>query len=161
MAKYQETDILSRYPEKSVREIAEELNISDFTVRRVLHKHNVKMRPQGHTSSAQYNKQQVLEDYKRGLPVLALSKKYKVPYTTLRNFIDSQSNKELVKDLRKNYARYLFEEIVWLKKLSRIVSEMYGEDYQDADLQQVIFDRQSLITKQWLDLTDLGDDEND
>lgn len=161
MAKYQETDILSRYPEKSVREIAEELNISDFTVRRVLHKHNVKMRPQGHTSSAQYNKQQVLEDYKRGLPILALSKKYQVPYSTLRNFISTQSNKELVKDLRKNYARHLFEEIVWLKKLSRIVSEMYGEDYQDADLQQVIFDRQSLITKQWLDLTDLGDDEND
>lgn len=161
MAKYQETDILSRYPEKSVREIAEELNISDFTVRRVLHKHNVKMRPQGHTSSAQYNKQQVLEDYKRGLPILALSKKYQVPYSTLRNFISTQSNKELVKDLRKNYARHLFEEIVWLKKLSRIVSEMYGEDYQDADLQQIIFDRQSLITKQWLDLTDLGDDEND
>lgn len=161
MAKYQETDILSRYPEKSVREIAEELNISDFTVRRVLHKHNVKMRPQGHTSSAQYNKQQVLEDYKRGLPILALSKKYQVPYSTLRNFISTQSNKELVKDLRKNYARHLFEEIVWLKKLSRIVSEMYGEDYQDVDLQQVIFDRQSLITKQWLDLTDLGDDEND
>lgn len=161
MAKYQETDILSRYPEKSVREIAEELNISDFTVRRVLHKHNVKMRPQGHTSSAQYNKQQVLKDYKRGLPILALSKKYQVPYSTLRNFISTQSNKELVKDLRKNYARHLFEEIVWLKKLSRIVSEMYGEDYQDADLQQVIFDRQSLITKQWLDLTDLGDDEND
>lgn len=161
MAKYQDADILSRYPEKSVREIAKELNISDFTVRRVLHKHNVKMRPQGHTSSAQYNKQQVLEDYKRGLPVLALSKKYKVPYTTLRNFISTQSNKELVKDLRKNYARHLLEEMVWLKKLSRIVSEMYGEDYQDADLQQVIFDRQSLITKQWLDLTDLGDDEND
>lgn len=161
MAKYQDSDILSRYPEKSVREIAEELNISDFTVRRVLHKHNVKMRPQGHTSSAQYNKQQVLEDYKRGLPILALSKKYQVPYSTLRNFISTQSNKELVKDLRKNYARHLFEEIVWLKKLSRIVSEMYGEDYQDADLQQVIFDRQSLITKQWLDLTDLGDDEND
>lgn len=161
MAKYQETDILSRYPEKSVREIAEELNISDFTVRRVLHKHNVKMRPQGHTSSAQYNKQQVLEDYKRGLPILALSKKYQVPYSTLRNFISTQSNKELVKALRKNYARHLFEEIVWLKKLSQIVSEMYGEDYQDADLQQVIFDRQSLITKQWLDLTDLGDDEND
>lgn len=161
MAKYQDSDILSRYPEKSVREIAEELNISDFTVRRVLHKHNVKMRPQGHTSSAQYNKQQVLEDYKKGLPVLALSKKYKVPYTTLRNFVDSQSNKKLVKSLRKNYARHLFEEIVWLKKLSQIVSEMYGEDYQDTDLQQVIFDRQSLITKQWLDLTDLGDDEND
>lgn len=161
MAKYQETDILSRYPKKSVRKIAEELNISDFTVRRVLHKHDVKMRPQGHTSSAQYNKQQVLEDYKKGLPVLALSKKYKVPYTTLRNFISTQSNKELVKDLRKNYARHLFEEIVWLKKLSRIVSEMYGEDYQDADLQQIIFDRQSLITKQWLDLTDVGDDEND
>lgn len=161
MAKYQDSDILSRYPEKSVREIAEELNISDFTVRRVLHKYNVKMRPQGHTSSAQYNKQQVLEDYKQGLPILALSKKYQVPYSTLRNFINTQSNKELVKDLRKNYARHLFEEIVWLKKLSRIVSEMYGEDYQDADLQQVIFDRQSLITKQWLDLTDLGDDEND
>ena len=79
----------------------------------------------------------------------------------MRNFISMQSNKELVKDLRKNYARHLFEEIVWLKKLSRIVNEMYGEDYQDADLQQVIFDRQSLITKQWLDLTDLGDDEND
>ena len=150
MAKYRETDILSRYPEKSVREIAEELNISDFTVRRILHNHNVKMRPQGHTSSAQYNKQQVLEDYKKGLPVLALSKKYKVPYTTLRNLIDSQSNKELVKSLRKNYARHLLGEIVWLKKLS-----------QDADLQQVIFDRQSLITKQWLDLTDVGDDEND
>lgn len=161
MAKYQDSDILSRYPEKSVREIAEELNISDFTVRRVLHKYNVKMRPQGHTSSAQYNKQQVLEDYKQGLPILALSKKYQVPYSTLRNFINTQSNKELVKDLRKNYARHLFEEIIWLKKLSRIVSEMYGEDYQDADLQQVIFDRQSLITKQWLDLTDLGDDEND
>lgn len=161
MAKYQETDILSRYPKKSVREIAEELNISDFTVRRVLHKHDVKMRPQGHTSSAQYNKQQVLEDYKKGLPVLALSKKYKVPYTTLRNFVDSQSNKELVKALRKNYARHLLGETIWLKKLSQIVSEMYGEDYQDADLQQVIFDRQSLITKQWLDLTDVGDDEND
>ena len=111
--------------------------------------------------SAQYNKQQVLEDYKKGLPVLALSKKYKVPYTTLRNFVNSQSNKELVKSLRKNYARHLLGEIVWLKKLSQIVSEMYGEDYQDADLQQVIFDRQSLITKQWLDLTDVGDDEND
>lgn len=114
---------------KSWRQIAKELGVSDVLLIYHANKYNIKSRNISEARSLINNlpKDEIAESYANGLSINSLSKQYNVSYSVMRNFIKTNGivlrNSSLARSIKKDgIARWKWEQYDWLKSAYDVFS---------------------------------------